>query len=71
MICTKGLKLEVLQSAAGYYIGTLDEGLPYCRCSEYFDNENLINIALENNIFRKRDCVENEFCNKGLGCVKE
>lgn len=74
MICSQGKELKVLQSAGGYYIGTTDnsEGFeePYCRCSEYFEHENLIKFALENDIFKLRDCVENNYCNKGNGCIE-
>lgn len=40
VICKRRLELQVLQSQAGYYIGTLDEGLPCSRESvEYFPTE--------------------------------
>lgn len=40
VICKRRLQLEVLKSQAGYYIGTLDEGLPCSRESvEYFPTE--------------------------------
>lgn len=36
--CGKRLKLEVLHSNAGYYVGTQCECGPYSRDSEYFKN---------------------------------
>jgi len=42
-----GTPLEVLQSAAGYYLGYRDEdGLPYSRESGYFANEEAASSAL-------------------------
>lgn len=42
------LPLQVLRSAAGYYIGTADEGGPYSRESaEYWPNQDAAQRALE------------------------
>lgn len=77
MKCRKGYKLQICQSAAGYYIGTKDEGMPNCRITEYDktrkDVEKTLNCIENSDILRNlllRDCLENNFCNGGLGCFK-
>ena len=63
--CRKGYNIEVLKSAAGYYIGTKDEeGFPNCRISGYSDKE----ADLIPN--RQVGCIENEYCNGGKGCFE-
>jgi len=66
MICTKGRKIEVLQSAAGYYIGTFDNG-PYCRISDcYYGSQAEAQIALFELTFPFRyNAVEVLFCSEG------
>ena len=69
--CIKGFEVKVLRSAAGYYIGTLDEeGFPYCRVSkEYYSTQEDAEKALADKSFTERThCVEVEFCNGGQGC---
>lgn len=81
MKCRKGFDIEVMQSGAGYYIGTIDysEGYPQpnCRITEYYNTrktaEEVLKILIKNESPRElimRDCVENEFCNGGEGCFK-
>lgn len=62
--CKQGATLTIMKSNAGYYIGTEDEcGLPNCRMSGYAKNkEELKDVLL-------RDCVENNYCNEGKGCI--
>ena len=66
MICTKGKTLEVLESAAGYYIGTLDEG-PYCRLSDcYWQHKHEAQAALDSLEFPVRyNSVEILYCSGG------
>ena len=45
--CKKELKLEVLMSNAGYYIGTWCDCGPYSRESGYFRTRELAEKALE------------------------
>ena len=73
MKCRKGFDLEVMQSGAGYYIGTRDdEGFPNCRITGYYSKkgaELALKEDFENKIFlHMRICVENNFCNDGKGC---
>lgn len=51
--------LQILQSAAGYYIGRLyyyteTESAPYSRESNYFKTEEAAQIALDNNTYIER-----------------
>ena len=65
--CKKGYEIQTLRSAAGWYLGTLDEeGFPNCRISTQYaktaeDAEKLL-------MDRQTNCGENEFCNGGNGC---
>jgi hypothetical protein len=68
MICTKGKKLQVLNSNAGYYIGVFDDEGPYCRMSEYYRSRELAEAALESGVISERVCVENKFCSGGF-CI--
>jgi hypothetical protein len=49
--CGKKLELEVLQSAAGYYIGTECCCGPYSRESGYYKTCKIAQTALDNNTF--------------------
>ena len=62
--CQKGHKISVLRSAAGYYIGTVDEDGPYCRLSGYGKSPDDPALNIE------RECIENQWCNGGslIGC---
>lgn len=55
--CQKGYRISVLQSAAGYYIGTADEDGPNCRLSGYgkSPDDPVLN--------EERECIENQWCN--------
>ncbi len=64
--CKQGLEVQVLHSAAGYYIGTVDEedGFPNCRLSvEYYKTRELAQSALDNRTFIERESEEIMFCN--------
>ena len=67
MKCRKGYEVKPLKSAAGYYLGTLDEeGFPNCRISNrYAETEFKASLLHMDRQFR---CMENEFCNGGKGC---
>lgn len=45
--CAVQLQLEVLQSAAGFYIGTRCECGPYSRQSGYFKSRDLASASLQ------------------------
>lgn len=50
------LDLQVLQSAAGFYIGTSHEYLPYSRESvEYWPSREKAELALDTNSWTQRD----------------
>ena len=68
MICKQGKEVRILDSKAGYYIGTLNHGAPYCRCSEYFRTFTEANRAFDNG-WKMRDSMEVHACNGGAGCV--
>lgn len=66
MKCKKGYEIKCLKSAAGYYIGTLDnDGFPNCRISGYFKEE------VEPKVFRmtRMDAMENQFCHGYSSCI--
>ena len=66
MYCTKGKKVEVLESATGYYIGTLD----YCRISDcYYETSEAAQEALDNLEFPFRyNAIEIQYCSFGY-CI--
>lgn len=61
--CKHGHEIKILESNAGYYIGTLayDEDcgcdLPNCRISDYGET------PTDKNMNYERNCVENCWCN--------
>ena len=66
MKCVKGYEVQPLRSAAGYYMGTLDdEGFPNCRLSSGYAKT--AEKAKELPLDRQGGYMapENEFCN---GC---
>jgi hypothetical protein len=67
MKCKKGYEIQALKSAAGWYLGTLDEeGFPNCRISTQYAATEA--EALKLSMDRQTRCSENEFCNSGTGC---
>lgn len=62
--CDKGKEIKILQSAAGYYLGSVDkDGDPYCRCSRYYyENEHSLKFHFNNGTLPIRRCIENELC---------
>lgn len=70
MKCIKGYEIRVLHSGAGFYIGTYDDSEgPNCRISyDYFKTKEGAEEALKTLNFQIRNCVENNFCNKGRRC---
>lgn len=64
--CTRGYEIRVMKSAAGYYLGTVDEcGFPNCRVSSsYAKTEEMA----EKQLIPDRVCEENMFCNGFCGC---
>lgn len=70
MKCIKGKDIQVLRSAAGYYIGCYDEEGPYCRISGYYGSREAAETALSTRTFN-RFADEIDFCNQGCGCIPE
>ena len=68
MKCIKGYEIEVLHSAAGYYIGTFCKDGPNCRVSNYYKTEKQAKVALDTATFG-RYAAEIDFCNNGLSCI--
>ena len=69
--CTQNKQIQVLSSGAGFYIGTLEDGMPFCRLSvERFNKEEEANTALEKKTYTVRNCMEGNFCNEGKGCLR-
>jgi len=67
LVCKKGYTIQALKSAAGWYLGTVDDqGFPNCRISTgYAETEDdAVNLEMD----RQVGCIENEYCNKGTGC---
>ena len=63
--CSKGFEIQVLQSGAGFYLGTIDDWEPNCRCSvEYYATREAAETALHTG-WTIRQCVENQFCSGG------
>ena len=74
MKCNKGLEVQVLKSAAGYYIGTMIEDkemkceVPNCQISvNYFRTEEKAKEAMAAG-FQQRTCMENQYCAGARGC---
>lgn len=70
--CTRNHTIQALKSAAGWYVGTIDEdGFPYCRIStEYYKSQQECQMAIDNGSYMQRTCMENQFCNRGYGCLR-
>lgn len=67
MKCIKGHEIEILKSAAGYYVGTRDEnGLPYCRISDYRIEPG---YKSDYDFARMFYAIENQFCNGKCHCI--
>ncbi len=49
------LELRVLKSAAGWYLGTFNDGGPVSRESEYFQTKFLAESALKNRTWSQRE----------------
>lgn len=70
MKCVNGKEIKVMQSGAGFYLGTSCEyGGPYCRVSGYYPDAETAQDALEYG-FELRQCMENKSCSGGQ-CVTE
>lgn len=69
MKCIKGYEVKPLKSAAGYYLGTVDEeGFPNCRVSQKYARTKKAAESLSPN---RQHVEENLFCNGGCGCFKQ
>lgn len=69
--CVKGLEIKVLNSSAGFYIGTFDdEEGPMCRLSrDYWKTKIEAQTALNYGSYVARDYApEIQYCNGGCGC---
>lgn len=67
MKCKKGYEIQACKSAAGWYLGTLDEyGCPNCRISmQYAKTREEAETLVPD---RQTGCIENDYCNGGTGC---
>lgn len=75
MLCVRGHEIKALKSAAGWYIGTVDEfGCPYCRISiSYYEIEEEAKKMMAEG-FAIKDYGENEWCFMtagGYSCFKK
>ena len=67
MKCVKGYKIEPMQSAAGWYMGTRsEEGWPNCRMTNKYYKTPA--EAIDNMYNDYRFCEENNFCSGGRVC---
>lgn len=67
MKCRKGFEIKPCKSAAGWYMGTLDEmGRPNCRLSTRYaaTAEEAAKLPLDRDY-----AMEVDFCNNGEGCI--
>lgn len=65
-VCKKGYEVRPQRSAAGYYMGTVDQfGEPNCRLSSQYAKDK--NAAYQLPLDRQ-NCAENKFCNKTGKC---
>ena len=69
MKCKKGYEIKCFKSAAGYYLGTVDEeGFPNCRISGYFEKPVEFNKSKICYLTRM-DAMENQFCHGYTSCL--
>lgn len=69
MKCVRGHEIEALKSGAGWYIGTTEDGMPYCRISiSYYESKEEAERMMREG-FAIKDYAENEFCFRGAGGV--
>ena len=66
MICSRGKEIMALQSGAGWYMGTLDDGMPNCRVTAHYYRTR--EAAEKNFLTDIRTAPENLFCSQGMGC---
>ena len=74
VVCAKGLEVEVLNSNAGYFLGTIvEQDFEYmvqnCRCTEYYKGYANANDVLQRvasgDYSDVRECANNKFCSGG------
>ncbi len=53
--CQLELEIQVCKSAHGYYIGTMYNGEPISRESEYFETKEECQSALDNNTWTQKE----------------
>lgn len=51
-------EIRILRSNAGYYVGTLIDGLPNCRISDYYPSEYDAFLAILDENFQPSYCAE-------------
>lgn len=62
--CINRRTIQIMNSNAGYYLGTVDEHEPYCRITGYYSDS----ATLKAGEYQYRDCAENNYCNQCRGC---
>lgn len=68
--CRHGKEIDVHKSAAGWYIGVVDDCGPFCRISGYYRSKEEAQHHLDNRTFY-RDAIEIDACNRRHGCIPE
>jgi len=68
MKCVNGKEIQPLKSGAGWYMGTLEDGMPYCRITQhYYATAEEAEANFRNDY---RYCEENNFCSRGRVCYE-
>lgn len=66
MVCIKGREIEILKSSAGFYVGTREQGEPFCRISDYRTKPGDVSDFDYSRMFY---AMENQFCNGCRNCI--
>lgn len=66
MKCIKGHEIEILKSILGYYVGTMENGFPYCRISNYKHEHGKLS---DYNYSRMACAMEIQYCNGCRNCA--
>ncbi len=68
MKCVKGHEIKPMKSAAGWYMGTSEDGMPYCRITAHYYES--AKEAEKHMLTDYRYCEENNFCSRGRSCYE-
>lgn len=67
MKCIRNHEIIIMKSAAGFYLGSRQDGMPYCRISGYYSSPAEAEKALAQR--EVRVCSENLYCSGGRNCL--